>query len=51
MVPVKLFIDDNGRAKLDIALAKGKKQFDKRQSLKDRSDRREMDRSFKDFNN
>lgn len=51
VVPVKLFIDDNGRAKLDIALAKGKKQFDKRQSLKDRSDRREMDRSFKDFNN
>ncbi len=50
LVPVKLFIDDNGRAKLDIALAKGKKQYDKRESMKERDDRREMDRSFKGFN-
>mgnify|MGYP002624176892 CR=1 FL=1 len=50
VVPVKLFIDDNGRAKLEIALARGKKQYDKRQSMKDRSDKREMDRSFKEFN-
>ncbi len=50
VVPLKLFIDDNGRAKLEIALARGKKQYDKRQTLKERSDKREMDRSFKDFN-
>lgn len=50
LVPVKLFIDDKGRAKLDIALAKGKKQYDKRESLKERDDRREMDRTFKGFN-
>lgn len=50
IVPVKLFIDDNGRAKLEVALARGKKQYDKREFLKERSDKREMDRSFKDFN-
>ena len=34
IVPTLLFIDKNGRAKVDIALAKGKKEFDKRQTLK-----------------
>ena len=34
IVPVLLFIDENGRAKLDIALARGKKSYDKRQALK-----------------
>ncbi len=47
IVPTLLFIDENGRAKLQIALAKGKKQYDKRQSLKAKEDRREMDRMFK----
>lgn len=45
IVAVKLFIADNGFAKLVIALAKGKKQYDKRQSIKERDVRREMDRS------
>ena len=45
--PVQLYIDENGRAKLDIALAKGKKEYDKRQSLKAKEDRREMDRAMK----
>ena len=40
-------IDKNGRAKVDIALAKGKKEFDKRQTLKEKEDRREMDRAMK----
>ncbi|MBR2153181.1 MAG: SsrA-binding protein SmpB [Bacteroidaceae bacterium] len=47
IVPVQLYIDENGRAKLDIALAKGKKEYDKRQSLKAKEDRREMDRAMK----
>ncbi|KAA6326316.1 SsrA-binding protein, partial [termite gut metagenome] len=34
-------------AKVVVALAKGKKQYDKRQSLKEKDDRREMDRMFK----
>lgn len=44
IVPLKLFIDENGRAKLDIALCKGKKEYDKRASLKEKQDQREIDR-------
>mgnify|MGYP000556729210 FL=1 len=47
IVPVLLFIDEKGRAKLDIALARGKKEYDKRETLKEKQDRREMDRQFK----
>ena len=47
IVPTLVFIDENGRAKMDIALCKGKKQYDKRQSLKEQEDRREMDRAMK----
>ena len=49
IVPTLVFIDKNGRAKIDIALAKGKKEFDKRQTLKEKEDRREMDRAMKRF--
>ena len=42
---VKLFIADNGYAKLLIALAKGKKEYDKRESIKAKDLRREMDRN------
>ena len=49
IIPILVFIDKNGRAKMDIALAKGKKLFDKRQSLKEKEDRREMDRVRKNF--
>ena len=44
IIPVVLFIDENGRAKLDIALAKGKKLYDKRESLKEKDVRRQMQR-------
>ncbi len=47
IVPILLFIDQNGRAKLDIALCRGKKQYDKRQTMKEKEDRREMDRAMK----
>lgn len=49
IVPTLVFIDKNGRAKMDIALAKGKKEFDKRQTLKEKEDRREMDWAMKRF--
>lgn len=49
IIPTLLFIDDHGRAKLDIALCRGKKEFDKRQTLKEKEDRREMDRVRKRF--
>ncbi len=47
IIPTLVFIDENGRAKMDIALAKGKKMYDKRQTLKEKEDRREMDRAKK----
>ena len=49
IVPTLVFIDEHGRAKVDIALARGKKQFDKRQTLKEKEDRREMDRAIKRY--
>ncbi|MDR1724565.1 MAG: SsrA-binding protein SmpB [Tannerella sp.] len=47
VVPTKLFINDKGLAKVVIAVAKGKKEYDKRQSLKERDDKREIARSFR----
>ena len=47
IVPVRLFINEKGLAKLVIALAKGKKQYDKRESLKEKEDKRDMARMFK----
>lgn len=49
IVPLKLFIDEKGLAKLDIGLCKGKKEYDKRASLKEKADRREMDRVIKRY--
>ncbi len=47
IVPLRLFIDDNGRAKLVIGLCRGKKEYDKRETLKKKEGRREMDRVLK----
>ena len=49
IVPLRLFINDNGYAKMDIALCKGKKEYDKRDSLKEKEDRRAMDRAVKNY--
>ena len=46
IVPTRLFIGDKGLAKLVIALAKGKHEYDKRQSIKDNEDKREIARAF-----
>ena len=47
IVPIRLFINDKGLAKVVIAVAKGKKEYDKRHSIKEKEDKREMDRLFK----
>lgn len=47
IIPTRLYIDEKGRAKLDIAVARGKKSYDKRESIKEREDKRSMDRMFK----
>ncbi|MEI6524110.1 MAG: SsrA-binding protein SmpB [Bacteroidota bacterium] len=47
LIPLRLFISEGGFAKLDISLAKGKKNYDKRDTIKDRDNKRELDRRFK----
>lgn len=47
IVPTKLFISDKGYAKVVIALARGKKTYDKRESLKSDDAKRDMDRAMK----
>ena len=44
IIPIRLFINDKGKAKLEIALAKGKKIYDKRESIKEKDLKREMER-------
>ena len=50
IVPIKLFISEKGFAKMQIALARGKKIYDKRETLKDRNNKRDLDRIKKSFN-
>lgn len=47
LIPLKVFINERGYAKLLIGIARGKKQFDKRQSIKEREDKRMLDRMMK----
>ncbi|MDR1592343.1 MAG: SsrA-binding protein SmpB [Prevotellaceae bacterium] len=47
IIPTRLYIDEKGFAKLEIALARGKKNYDKRESIKEREDRRQIDRALK----
>ncbi|MDT0557454.1 SsrA-binding protein SmpB [Ichthyenterobacterium sp. W332] len=49
VIPLRLYINENGFAKLEIALAKGKKIFDKRETIKDRDNKRNLDRIKKNF--
>ena len=44
IVPLRLFINEKGIAKIEIAVAKGKKLFDKRESLKEKDNKRDLDR-------
>lgn len=50
IVPLRLFINENGFAKLEIVLAKGKKTHDKREVIKDRDSKRNLARIKKNFN-
>ena len=47
IVPLRVFINERGLAKVIIAIARGKKEYDKRQSIKEREDKRAIDRMFK----
>ncbi|WP_303318004.1 SsrA-binding protein SmpB [Flavivirga abyssicola] len=49
IIPLRLFINEKGYAKMDIALAKGKKLYDKRETIKDRDNKRDLDRIKKNF--
>lgn len=47
IVPMKVFINERGLAKMQIGVGRGKKQYDKRQSIREREDNRSIDRMFK----
>jgi len=47
LIPTKVYFNEKGRAKVELALAKGKKKYDKRQSLKEKELKREMDQARK----
>ncbi len=49
IITLQMFINKKGFAKLDIALAKGKKLYDKRETIKDRDNKRDLDRIKKNF--
>lgn len=49
IVPLKLFIDKNGLCKVEIALCKGKHDYDKRESIKEKDNKRELDRIMKSY--
>lgn len=47
IIPLRLFINEKGFAKLEIALCRGKKTYDKRESIREKDNQREMDRNWK----
>ena len=49
IIPIRLFVNEKGKAKVEIAVAKGKKIFDKRESLKEKDNKRNLDRIKKNF--
>jgi SsrA-binding protein len=49
IVPYKIFLSDRGFVKITVCLAKGKKTYDKRETIKDRESKREMDRVNKAY--
>ena len=50
IIPLRVFINDRGLAKMQIALAKGKKLYDNRETIKDRESKRKLDRIKKEYN-
>jgi len=49
LVPLRIYFNDRGLAKIELALARGKRQYDKRQSITARDQKRELDRSMKKY--
>jgi SsrA-binding protein len=49
VIPLRLFVNDRGFAKIEVGLGRGKKKFDKRESIKDKDTKREMDRAMKKY--
>jgi SsrA-binding protein len=49
LVPLRIYFNDRGLAKTELALAKGKRQFDKRQTITERDQKRDIDRSMRKF--
>ena len=50
LIPYKMYFSERGFVKLQIALAQGKKDYDKREDIKDRDNKRELDRVKKEHN-
>ena len=51
IIPLVLFTNDKGLAKITVALCRGKREFDKRENIKDRDNKRDLSRLKKSFNN
>jgi SsrA-binding protein len=49
LVPLRIYFSGRGLAKIELALAKGKRQYDKRRKIAERQQKREIDRSVKKF--
>ena len=49
LIPLKMYFNDKGRVKVEIALAKGKREYEKKRSIKDRDIKRDMDRELKSY--
>jgi len=49
LVPLRIYFSDRGFAKLELALARGKRQYDKRKTIAERDQRRDLDRSMKKY--
>ncbi|PWL38654.1 SsrA-binding protein [Flagellimonas aquimarina] len=50
IIPLNLFINERGLAKVNVGLAKGKKLYDKRETIKDRDNKKDLSRIKKNFN-
>ena len=48
-MPIKIYFNDRGLAKAELALARGKRQYDKRQTITERDRKRDIDRSMKKY--
>jgi SsrA-binding protein len=49
LVPLRIYFSDNGHAKIELALATGKRQYDKREKIKNREQKRDMDKSVRKY--